>query len=481
MGPIGTKNVNAAGVPAGSRIFMAAPLGVSSGTRHEEADPHGVVFWEGEEGLKLQAAAGDGQEATVTNALPRELTVRVFEPGNKPKQGVAVTWTIAQVPVRDGRRAQGQGLSQPSAFSGAIGLAAAPGLGGSGAPAPAGTERLEAASDAQGLSRVRMTLGDLTGVYQVEAACADCTPNVVSFTGAGKLRLEMTLDRTEVRPLKTGGTNTVRIELVATGPTGPVGPDYPLRIEALGVLDSGGHRHPRPGTDDPPRPAGAFPNGRGDFDCSTGEGGRCVVAQAPPASLLPAYTAGEVGGEDKLRAFAALEPLIALERILLVRVADLIPLPEPASASQYRQIGGRCTHHGPVAADSTVPLGCRTPNDNHYGAPDVIEALPLIAFAYAAHFPERNVIKFNDISLHAGGLFDIDGNWKAAHGTHRTGRDVDVRSDPPHENEVPLEDIEELNRIINRLFPNAIGTPHGKGSNRHFHIDFPKPRMTGGP
>ena len=61
---------------------------------------------------------------------------------------------------------------------------------------------------------------------------------------------------------------------------------------------------------------------------------------------------------------------------------------------------------------------------NHWGTPDLVQALRALGRAYYLEFQTNLFI--NDMSLQTGGLFDIQGAWAPPHQTHRTGRDVDI-------------------------------------------------------
>ncbi len=43
--------------------------------------------------------------------------------------------------------------------------------------------------------------------------------------------------------------------------------------------------------------------------------------------------------------------------------------------------------------------------------------------------PQEQILYINDMSLPLGGKFDVNAKWTGAHETHRTGHDVDIRTD----------------------------------------------------
>ena len=106
-----------------------------------------------------------------------------------------------------------------------------------------------------------------------------------------------------------------------------------------------------------------------------------------------------------------------------VKVPDLKSLPIPyAITDGYTLIGTRYSH----------------PN-NHFGSPDVIKKLVALGDDWRFVNGETGALKYNDISLNWGGLFDCyspdipGGNcsiasneWQVPHRTHRTGKNIDI-------------------------------------------------------
>lgn len=110
----------------------------------------------------------------------------------------------------------------------------------------------------------------------------------------------------------------------------------------------------------------------------------------------------------------------------------------------YKLIGATAQHH-----------------DNHYAIPAVISAIPKIAADYQAAFPGAPDLLINDISLRQGGIFDINGDWKTPHVTHRHGYQVDMQKST-----VPAAHQEKLQQIIGSFGGRVLieGT--------HYHLDF---------
>lgn len=151
-----------------------------------------------------------------------------------------------------------------------------------------------------------------------------------------------------------------------------------------------------------------------------------------------------------------------------VKVPDLKKLPD--GSSNYEKVGGTDEHHGPPSHPSE--------DNNHWGAPDVIDALDTIAAKAKTKFSLTNVLRYNDISLGVdaenkgyGGRFDVNGNWTGSHAEHREGKDVDVRKNPPRADglDESLLDPFAYDVVID-VYPSAVVTIHGPIE--HFHIDF---------
>lgn len=88
-----------------------------------------------------------------------------------------------------------------------------------------------------------------------------------------------------------------------------------------------------------------------------------------------------------------------------VRIDGLEPLPAGAN---YVLVGSTAIHP-----------------DNHYGIATLNNSLITLANNYAAASPGQQ-LRYNDMSLAEGGLFDIGGNWTPPHVSHRFGTDVDL-------------------------------------------------------
>jgi murein endopeptidase len=59
------------------------------------------------------------------------------------------------------------------------------------------------------------------------------------------------------------------------------------------------------------------------------------------------------------------------------------------------------------------------------------DALLNIAIEWHSSFPREQLLFINDMSLPYGGLFDVNGDWKTPHKTHRIGKSADIRTELP--------------------------------------------------
>jgi len=126
-----------------------------------------------------------------------------------------------------------------------------------------------------------------------------------------------------------------------------------------------------------------------------------------------------------------------------VEIPGLVPLPP-----------GNYTPTGAVSGQHT---------DNHYGTPNMNCVALLLADAYALAFPGEK-LRFNDMSLVQGGLFDVYGGspsttWAKPHVSHRFGRDLDIGL-------VPAQRRFRLYTLIDGI---RLLTPEGRNSN-HLHV-----------
>lgn len=166
------------------------------------------------------------------------------------------------------------------------------------------------------------------------------------------------------------------------------------------VAFSGGHEHHN----------GSRPKGRlSDVSGNTGGAvGFSTTLTAPEVSgvISFAVTYGFPALPPKLPAPTTVTSVYATR----VEIPGLVPLP-PGSWTPYGAVSGQ---HA----------------DNHYGTPSMNGVALLLADAYALAFPGEK-LRFNDMSLVQGGLFDVYGDnlariWKTPHGSHRFGEDMDI-------------------------------------------------------
>jgi hypothetical protein len=205
--------------------------------------------------------------------------------------------------------------------------------------------------------------------------------------------------------------------------------------------------------------------------------------------------ASEFGGEYFVEAFLESNPSVKDEANLTVRVSDLQLLPV---STYYDKIGGTDNHYGPPSR----------PNEdhNHWAQQNVNENIKQTAILWFNNFPKEAKLNINDISLPYGGKFDVNGKWKGDHSEHRTGEDIDIRTDlvyyyhnvlnhrigipirfPRIEplnvpNNYPNEKLELNNNSIltyNRKFEEYCEQNSGKARihnpntiNEHYHIDY---------
>lgn len=96
--------------------------------------------------------------------------------------------------------------------------------------------------------------------------------------------------------------------------------------------------------------------------------------------------------------------------------------------------------------------------DSHYGTPTMNGALSGLADGYALAFPGFR-LPINDMSLTAGGLFDLGAAWVKPHASHRFGNDADL-------NLVPVRQRRRLRQLITAAGLTVIP----EGTETHWHV-----------
>lgn len=223
-------------------------------------------------------------------------------------------------------------------------------------------------------------------------ACTDydvsvsCSPTQIAPIGAGQ----------------AGTTSTVTVHVVHEVTGDPIR-DTTVYMSASGLANQGGHIHTA-GT----RPVGTFSPSSGKTNTN--------------GYFTSTYTAGVVGGADNVRARCGDD---SGGYNLSIAVPGLGELPP---GDNYTLTGATSTH----------PY-------NHYGTNATRLALVSIANHYHADFPGAGALRYNDMSLVKGGLFDIYADWAPPHDEHRAGTNCDLSmSNVPAENRATLAQIVAL-------------------------------------
>lgn len=199
-----------------------------------------------------------------------------------------------------------------------------------------------------------------------------------------------------------------------------------LQVRTFVTVDqtSGGHLANHPLV--VPRPLGGL---REDLSGAAGAGSDSVILGSDDEGrILLQFVPPEVSGNHTISAECmdiecyALSPPLEIK----VRVPGLISIP-PANVFYT------LTEYLPgTAVGMNIGDAAGTHNGvNHHLTPSATENLWRLAFNYAAlmHFqPIPEKLHINDASLPDGGLFDIKGQWKTPHKSHRKGTVVDIRA-----------------------------------------------------
>ena len=253
----------------------------------------------------------------------------------------------------------------------------------------------------------------------------------------------------------------------------------PIDIKAKWVEESGGHVHADDGA-----PLSPPQQELGVFEAGTEQGeGEITEVTDGEGEIRMSYQAPAFGGKLLITAETTLDGAVvsATSDTLHIRVPNLVRLPD---SEDYTKVGGTINHQGP-------PLFAGKDN-NHWGIEAVVDSLQQIASSWREEFPNEERLQINDMSLPTGGRFDVAGTWAGSHITHRTGRDVDVRTEIPLFREgIPVraprtgpwsgvdEAIANTSLVYNREFEDVCeeyggdADIHGLNTtNEHYHVDF---------
>jgi hypothetical protein len=353
-----------------------------------------------ETGFKLGTAAGDYLiKASCPNCCPNVAftasaltTAQVTElrPHNCDSTGYTGTPLLDSVRVKAVNTLTGNPVSGRQvvftlvSHPGGTGMLLLP-----SAPDPATTNPM-------GIAKAALTLGSIPGNYRVSAVCQSCeagqeavcdiealpTPEKYDIVpGVSPLVLKKSPIAVVVTPEAVPPGSPAHI--IARGP-----PGITLLASVEAVPNTGGHQH----TNDV-RPSGTITPASGVLN-SEGE--------------LPfTYTAGEVGGQERL-VFRVSGSAEYGDAVILVSVPGLDRLgPSP----DYYLSGEKPTHPS-----------------NHYGANTLRQEIPKLAQAFksSATLSSGGAISVNDMSLINGGVFDYTNNWGTPHTCHKTGTSVDL-------------------------------------------------------
>lgn len=215
--------------------------------------------------------------------------------------------------------------------------------------------------------------------------------------------------------------------------TGGLLPGCTITVSPAPLFGTGGHSH------DGAKPAGCFlKSGETDALCRQPSGQVCA-GEIRPIVITRAVTDVTGGGGSFDVTYIAPEP----SGVVIVSLTGTDPDGRPLLPGQAT-IGVRITGLEPLApGENHLLTGAKPPHpDNHFGTRDFNDSLKTLANRYAAAFPGEK-LKYNDMSLVEGGLFDTKLNWRPPHCSHRFGVDVDMAL-------VPATNRDSLRELIRR-------------------------------
>jgi len=253
-------------------------------------------------------------------------------------------------------------------------------------------------------------------------------------------------------------------------------PDYPVTILTKWVTNSGGHDHD--GSDDLSKPKKTQKGWIVNIEEADSAQGKLSTITNGDGIIKLRYRAPKFGGRIKLisQIKNGNGETLQSKSEIKIRVPDLVHLP---NFRYYKKVGGTVSHHGP-RLDSAYP-NSREPDNNHWVNKKVRPLLLSLAVMYHDIYPTEELIRYNDISLVSGGLFDVFGKWTSPHILHRLGQNIDVRTSPPRGDGIPFVLLGKMREIVRGLDLKTTIEKHGSAwtdengdyhDSRHFHIGF---------
>ena len=157
-------------------------------------------------------------------------------------------------------------------------------------------------------------------------------------------------------------------------------------------------------------------------------GGHCHGDATRPVGTPVAGTYSGNTGFDGLQ-FKVVHVWPQVSGRILVQAVNISDLP-CSPLSTFNENFFICVR-GPRNLSTTLRHSLHEFTEHHYGTPNTVLALQLLATVWRIGAPGRPTLQFNDISLRSGGVFDIGGtDWTPPHCGHRNGRTVDIRFVP---------------------------------------------------
>lgn len=211
-------------------------------------------------------------------------------------------------------------------------------------------------------------------------------------------------DDAEVQPtLRVGnGTNNLEEFSVTVLENGIGIPNHEVELTLRLIPGTGGHDHLA-------APAELLLGSLENTVTNDSGIGRLTTRTNQEGVINIEYTSTEIGGQIEIKARSTTQFNEVVDS-LRVRVPNLILF---QGAGSYTLTGETTSHL-----------------ENHYLInQQAINSLLGASTAFKnAEWNTTGEMRLNDMSLEFGGLFDISGQWRTPHNSHRTGRDVDIEN-----------------------------------------------------
>jgi hypothetical protein len=263
----------------------------------------------------------------------------------------------------------------------------------------------------------------------------------------------------EVWPTLRGGNseaNNVKQVTVTVSENDIPVPNHEIELSVQFILGTGGHDHTTaPDTD----LLGTLRNSATNATAH----GTIIGTTNGEGEIAFSYIASEIGGRMQFVAQSVSQIGPPVRDTLNILVPDL----EYLGTSPYYELVGAPQFNNTTNDPCRTEASLRSQHAfGHYGTQDLNQQLQLMARLFY-HSTDSTKLRYNDVSLTNGGVFDINNDWVPDHNSHRKGIQADIGIDTINKLGECVEggDSDLVNQaIIGRTFNQIIAY------STHYHV-----------